>query len=154
MEIAINSWFNHWFAHWFAQHPTVYWLIQHPWLTLITTIILVIFMVRFFVAIYRIVMNSIDRLWLWIIRSPFLLVKFLFGWEFKTKQSPNPTQISNYELVSDREQLKNICDRLDLIQQQQQQILQEIASLKQPLKNVSQQTLELVLPQLEPNKIE
>lgn len=149
MGIAINSWFN----YWFAQHPTIYWLIQHPWLTSIATIILVVFLVRFFVTIYQIVVNLIDRVWLWILRSPFLLIKFLFGWEIKTKQLPNSTQITNYELISDREQLKNICDRLDLIQQQQQQILQEIALLKQPLKNVSPHSLELVLPQSESNKI-
>lgn len=134
MEIAINSWFNHWFEGWFAQHPTIYWLIQHPWLSLMATLILLIFWIRLFVAIYRLVVSSIDRLWLWIVRSPFLLFKWLFGWEFKSKQQPNSLQITNSELISNREELININERLDLIQQQQQQILQEIALLKQPPK--------------------
>ena len=131
MEIAINSWFNHLFASWFAQHPIISWLIEHPWLSASVTLILIIFSIRFLVAIYRLVINSIDRLGLWIMRSPFLLLKWLFGWEFKSKQQPNSTQTNNFELTSDRTELKIINERLDLIQQQQQQILEEIALLKQ-----------------------
>ena len=131
MEIAINSWFNHLFDSWFAQHPNIYWLIEHPWLSASVTLILIIFVVRLLVAIYRLVINTIDRLWLWIMRSPLLLLKWLFGWEFKPKQQPNSLQVINKELTGERQELKIINQRLDLIQQQQQQILEEITQLRQ-----------------------
>ena len=63
MDIGINSWFNHWLASWLAQHPTFAWLVGHPWLSASVTLILLIFLVRFLVAIYRLVINTIDRLW-------------------------------------------------------------------------------------------
>ncbi len=133
MDIAINSWFNHWLTSWFAQHPTISWLIGHPWLSASVTLILLIFVVRLLVAIYRLVINTIDRLWLGIMRSPFLLLKWLFGWEFKPKQQSNSMQtISiNEQLTGERQELEIINQRLDLIQQQQQQILDEIALLRQ-----------------------
>lgn len=140
MDIAINSWFNHWLASWLAQHPTVAWLIGHPWLSASVTLILLIFLIRFLVAIYRLVINTIDRLWLGIIRSPFLLLKWVFGGEFKPKQQSNSMQTINEQLTANpiedgdranHQELKLINERLDLIQQQQQQILEEIALLRQ-----------------------
>ena len=143
MELAINSFFH----RWFAQHPFVYWLLQHPVITLITAAILIILFIRLFVAVYRLITTSIDRLWLWILRSPFWLLKTLFGWEFKSKQKQNSTTVNNYELTTDSTQLETICDRLDTIQQQQQQILQEISRLKQREGQMSQNPLKSLLPE-------
>jgi hypothetical protein len=144
MERAINS-----FVHrWLVQHPVMSWLVQHPVISLVGFLVAAIFFIRFFVAIYKLITNSIDRLWLWILRSPFLLIKTLFGWELKPK-TQTTTQITSYEVTTNSEQLTQICDRLNAIQQQQQQILQDIALLKQQTQHIQQKPIELVLPQAE-----
>ncbi len=143
MELGINSFFD----RWFEQHPLISWSIQHPIISLVATLVVLILLVRLFVAVYKLITSSIDRLWLWILRSPFLLLKFLFGWDFQPKAKPTATNITNYQLTTDSELLSGICDRLDTIQQQQQHILQEIASLKNQTINVNQKAIELVLPE-------
>ncbi len=143
MELAINSFFQ----HWFEQHPFISWLVQHPIISLVATLVVLILLIRLFVAVYKLITTSIDRLWLWILRSPFLLLKFLFGWEFKPKSEPTATNITNYQLTTDSELLTKICARLDRIQQQQQHILQEIALLKNQTKHANQKAIELILPE-------
>ena len=145
MELAINSFFN----RWFEQHPFISWLLQHPIISLVATVVILILLIRLFVAVYKLITTSIDRLWLWILRSPFLLLKVLFGWEVKPKAQSTATNITNYQLTTDSELLTTICDRLDTIQKQQQHILQEISLLKQQTKKVKQKTIELVLPESE-----
>lgn len=123
---------------WFAQHPFILWLWHHPLITLIGLTITTVLIIRLFVAIYILITTSIDRLWMWILSSPFLLLKALFGWEFKAKnaETKGTTTVTNYELTTNSQQLKEICDRLDLLQKQQQQIIQEIANLKQQEKHI------------------
>ena len=145
MELAINSFFN----RWFEQHPFISWLLGHPIISLVATLVVLILLIRLFVAVYKLITSSIDRLWLWILRSPFLLLKFLFGWEIKPKQKSVAANITNYQLTTDSELLTQICDRLDKIQQQQQHILKEIAALKDRAKHVEQPGIKLVLPESE-----
>ena len=142
MDLAVNSFFH----HWLMQHPLISWLIDHPVISLIGILVTAIFLIRLFVAIYKLITSSIDRLWLWILRSPFLLLKVLFGWEFKPKNQAT-TNITNYEVTTNTKQLEQICDRLNTIQQQQEKILQEIALLKQQTQPINQKPIELVLPQ-------
>ena len=68
-------------------------------------------------------------MWLWILRSPWLLLKFLFGWP--AKPATGNTTVTNYEVTNNPEQLQEIIARLDQIQQQQEQIIQDLAQLKQ-----------------------
>ena len=143
MELAINSFFN----RWFEQHPFVALVVAHPLISLLATLVILILLTRLLVTVYKSITNSIDRLWLWILRSPFWLLKFVFGWEIKPKTEPRATNITNYQLTTDSELLTKICDRLDRIQQQQQHILQEIALLKNQAKNVNPQAIELILPE-------
>ena len=115
---------------WLIQHPFISWLVAHPIISLIGGLISIILTVRLLATIYRAIANTIDRMWLWILRSPFLLLRFLFGWEVKPKISPNSI-VTNYEVTNNPEQLQEIMTRLDKIQQQQEQILQDLAQLKQ-----------------------
>lgn len=137
------------FDSWFDQHPFISWLTQHPIFSLIAILILVVLLIRLLVTIYRAIANSIDRLWLWILQSPFLLVKSLFGWEFKSKELETTNIITNYELTTNSEQLQEIITRLDEVQEQQKLILQEIAQLKQQPENVGSKQIELILPHSE-----
>jgi hypothetical protein len=117
--------------NWLEQHPVFAWLFDHPFISLIVSLITLILIVRLILTIYRAIANTIDRMWLWILRSPFLLLKFLFGWEVKPKNKIPQTTITNYEVTNNSEQLEEIMTCLARIQQQQEQILQDIALLKQ-----------------------
>ena len=128
---------------WLLNHPFFAWLVNHPVISLIGSLIVIVLTVRLLLTIYRAIANTIDRMWLWILRSPFLLLKLLFGWEVKPKTTAASTTITNYEVTNNPEQLQEIMARLDLIQQQQQQIIQELAQLKQQQLIVEPKTLQL-----------
>ena len=132
---------------WLINHPFCHWLIDHPLISLLATLIAIILIVRLLATIYRAIANIIDRMWLWILRSPFLLLKFLFGWQKKDPDiSPN-TLITNYEVTNNPEQLQEILIRLEQIQQQQAQILLDIAQLKQKSLTIPQH-IELTKPKI------
>lgn len=149
MRLSIDSLFGNWFDSWLQHHPILHWLTQHPFISFIGISISLILLIRLFVTLYRAIANSIDRLWLWILRSPLLLLKFLFGWEFKSQNTSASQVINNYELTSNSQQLQQIMARLDSIDRQQQQILKELASLKQTSSNTVLHKLKLIQPQSE-----
>jgi hypothetical protein len=78
------------------------------------------------------------------LRSPFFLLKFLFGWEKKPQTVNSNTTVTNYQVTNDSQQIQEIIDRLDQIQQQQQEIIQELALLKQQPLTIEPQPLRLV----------
>ena len=116
---------------WLTHHPYIAWLINHPLISFVAGLIVIILTVRLLLTIYNAIANTIDRMWLAILRSPMRLLKFLFGWQPKPKAENIGTTITNYEITQDSEQIQQILARLDRIQQQQQQIIQDLAELKQ-----------------------
>lgn len=116
---------------WLIDHPLLNWLVCHPGIGLLIILIVIVLLIRLLVTIYRSIVVTIDRLWLAILRSPFWLVKLLFGWEMKPQNNLTGTNITNYEVTTNPEQLSLIMARLEQIQRQQQQIIQDIARLKQ-----------------------
>ncbi len=116
---------------WLTSHPLLHWLVNHSLISLVAGLILFVLVIRLFLTIYYSVASAIDRMWLWVLRSPFLLLKFVFGWEVKSKNDSLNTTITNYEVTNNPEQLQEIMTRLEHIQQQQQQIIQDITLLKQ-----------------------
>jgi hypothetical protein len=115
---------------WLLNHPFLAWVVNHPLISLISSLIIIILTIRLLATIYRAIANTIDRMWLGILRSPFLLLKLLFGWEIKPKTATSNATVTNYEVTNNPEQLEEIIARLDRIQQQQQQIIQDVAQLK------------------------
>lgn len=139
---GIGNSLNYRWKNWLAQHHTLAWLIDHPIISLIAGAIALILIIRLVLTIYRVVANTIDRMWLWILRSPWLLLKFLIGWEAKPKiENPNTLVTTNYQVTADAEQLREIMIRLDKIQQQQEQIMQDLQLLKQQPLTVESQRL-------------
>ena len=136
----MNSWDNHLLDRlsssvysrvdvWLLAHPLLHWLTNHPLISSIAIVVSLILAIRLFLTIYRSIASTIDRMWLWILRSPFLLLKFLFGWEIKSKQEQINAHVTNYEITNNPQHLQDIMNRLQQIQQQQQQILQDIATI-------------------------
>lgn len=128
--------------NWLIQHPLIAWLVNHPLITFVGSFLILILIIRLLVTIYRAIADMIDRLWLGILRSPWLLLKLLFGWS--AKPVTTESTITNYEVTHNPEQLQEIMVRLDKIQQQQEQIIQDLAQLKQQPRTIETQKLRLV----------
>lgn len=128
-------------SHWLEQHPLIFWMVQHPIISIVGVLIGVILFSRLLSAIAYL----IDKVWLWIIKTPWLLIKSLFGIKKKTSEDVGNT--INYELAINPEQLTKIVNQLQRIEKQQQQILQDIASLKQGKKTVDAEKSIISLPE-------
>ena len=136
----INFWDNHIidnvsnslysrFDLWLASHPLIDWLLDHPLISIVLSLVVTVLIIRLLVTIYRGIASVIDKMWLWILRSPFLLLKLLFGWEVKSKSNATNTTIINHE-ASSLEQLQEILICLKRLQQQQEEIVRDIELLK------------------------
>ena len=123
LKTSINNWLD--------IHPLIYWLTHHPLISFLIILISGVLVIRLLLTIYRAIASTIDRMWVFILRSPWLLMKILFGWEKKSPDLPAKSIITNYEITNDPEQLQTILARLDQIQEQQVKILQDLALLKQ-----------------------
>lgn len=121
MELAIKSLVN----SWFEQHPFIIWILQHPIISLVSLFISIVLLFRLFSAIA----SLLDKLWIWLLKAPFVLLKFLFG--IKPKSTEPTATIINQELLLEPEKISQIMQQLETINQQQQQIIQDIAVLKQ-----------------------
>ncbi len=128
-------------SHWLEQHPIIFWMVQHPIISIVGVLIGVILFSRLLSAIAYL----IDKVWLWIIKTPWLLIKSLFG--IKNKTSEDIGNTINYELAINPEQLNKIVNQLQRIEKQQKQILQDIASLKKQNKTVDIQKSVVSLPE-------
>ena len=133
---------------WLINHPFVSWLVAHPIVSLIGSLIAIVFTIRLLSTVYRAIANAIDRMWLQILRSPLLLFKFCFGWKAKPKTVNANTTITNYEVTDNPEHLQEIMIRLEKIQQQQEQIIQDIAMLKQQHYTIEPKQIQLTTEQI------
>jgi hypothetical protein len=129
---------------WLTEHPIIAWFFNHPILAILTSFVVIILVVRLLLTIYRAIANTIDRLWLGILRSPWRLIKFLFGWEANPKSATSNTTVTNYEVTSDSQQIEEIMIRLDQIQQQQQIIIRDLTQLKQQTLTIEPQQRRLL----------
>ncbi len=127
--------------HWLEQHPIIFWMVQHPIISIVAVLIGVILFSRLLSAIAYL----IDKVWLWIIKTPWLLIKSLLG--IKKKPPEDVGNTINYELAINPEQLTKIVNQLQRIEKQQKQILQDIASLKKQNKTVDIQKSVVSLPE-------
>lgn len=129
---------------WLYNHPTFAWVVHHPLISLVIGSIAIVLVIRLLLTIYRAIASTIDRMWVWILRSPWILLKFLFGWEVKPKDTN--TNITNYEITNNPQQLEEIMTRLGQIQQQQQQIMHDLELLKGRSHSIEAQQVNLTLP--------
>jgi hypothetical protein len=141
---GINNSIGSGITAWLTEHPIIAWFVNHPILAILTSFAVIILVVRLLLTIYRAIANTIDRIWLGILRSPWRLIKLLFGWEAKPKLVNSKTTVTNYEVTSDSQQLQEIMTRLDQIQQQQQVIIQDLALLKQQALTIEPQQRRLL----------
>ena len=82
---------------------------------------------RLFAALTQI----LDRLWLWLLRTPILLIKSLLG---IGKKESELTLLVNKTSNIESDMAQQLVTQLQLIQKQQTQIINEITALKKQLK--------------------
>ena len=121
MEFALQSLTN----SWIEKHPLVFWLLQHPVISLTSLFILTVLLFRLFSALAQL----LDKLWIWLLKLPILLIKFLLSLRGKTLKTASIN--SDGELKLGTEKMGKIIEKLELIERQQQQIIRELAALKQ-----------------------
>jgi len=134
------------FDLWLTNHPFWAWSIEHFVISLVGGAIALVLVIRLLITIYRAIALTIDRMWLGILRSPIRLLKFVFGWEVKPKTDTLNTTITNYEVTNNPEQIQQILTRLDTLAQQQQQIIQDLADLRQRSPHLEAKQVNLSLP--------
>ena len=121
MEFAFQSIVN----PWVAKHPLVMWLLQHPVISVIGVLLAAVLLLRLFSAIAFL----LDKLWIWLLKSPVLLIKFLL--RNKTTSVKKTTVITHQNSTIEPEKISQIIQQLEKIDRQQQQIMKDIAILKQ-----------------------
>lgn len=122
MEFAIQSSIKSLFNSWIVQHPFVYWLWQHPIASFIGLLLSIVLLLRLFSVIAKL----LDLLWIWLLKSPIILIKSLFG----IKKPATTAIIRTQNLNLESEKITKIIQQLELINRQQQQIMADIAMLK------------------------
>ena len=120
---------------WLATHPVISWAISHPLQTL-GMMLLVIFLVR---GLFKLLAQSIEKVWLLVLKSPFLLGQFLLkgsskliglrGANESQPVSPKPEQVLNLESPEQQVQLAQLLQRIESISQEQSQLLQKVMTI-------------------------
>lgn len=127
IQSAISASFN----AWILDHPRLVWLVNHP-LQTIGILLLIIFL---FSGLFRAISSSTEKLWLFLLQAPFKLIQFIFGLGYKSlgnvKASGLVAMKSNENLTTSerQERITHILSRLAQIKQEQDLLLQELATL-------------------------
>ncbi|MEG4988517.1 hypothetical protein QUB08_22445 [Microcoleus sp. BR0-C5] len=142
---AIKSAINGNVKDWIDSHPLVFWLVNHPWVSLAILLLFILSILGFFQALGSLFAEG----WLFILQSP---VKFMQGvLSFGSKSvsnfggvavnslvSQNPEDKNNSGLqlrgvesnsLESQERLANILTRLEAIREEQNQLLQEASAI-------------------------
>lgn len=129
--------------NWLAAHPVISWAISHPLQTL-GIVLLVIFLLR---GLLKLLAQSIEKVWLLILKSPFLLGQFLFrgssklislkGVNASQPVLPKPEQFLSLESPNQQVQLAQLLKRIEEISQEQSQLLQKVTAILESNKQVN-----------------
>jgi hypothetical protein len=128
IEHAIANYFN----QWFGAHPYLFWTISHPLLGL-GLLLLIIFSLW---GLIKAIGRWIEQSWLFLLTTPFKLFQPIFGLMWRSIQrvfGHNNSRVDRLEsqLVSDSpsERIATILDRLQSLNQEQELLLTELATL-------------------------
>lgn len=124
MEFAIQSSIQSLVNSWIVKHPFLFWLWQHPIISVVGLFLSVVLLFRLFSVLAKL----LDLLWIWLLKSPITLVKSLLG--LKNKSTAKTAIIRTQNLSLESEKITQIIQQLELINSQQQQIMKDIAILK------------------------
>ncbi len=124
IEQAISSYFS----QWLAQHPYLAWSIAHP----IPSLCLLLLGIFSLWGLVKAIGRGIEQIWLFLLKTPFKLLQPIFRLIWVTIRrifgytSPVTTKPA-HNLPAER--IERIVDRLYLLNQEQDLLLQELSTL-------------------------
>jgi hypothetical protein len=126
IEHAVSSYLS----QWMGQHPYFAWSIAHPVLSLGLVLIAIFLLWGLIKAIGR----GVEQIWLFLLKTPFKLLQPMFRpiWGSIWRRIGHT---GDSELSARSEQ---IIDRLHALNQEQQSLLQELATLSNPTPHPSE----------------
>jgi hypothetical protein len=129
---SIEHAITNYFSQWLSQHPYLGWSIAHP-LPSLGLLLLAIFTLS---RLIKAIGWGIDRIWLLILKTPFKLLQPVFGligssiWRIFGHNSTNaPHPIVKSTQIPPPERVEMIVDRLQILNQEQENLLQELGKL-------------------------
>lgn len=119
------------FSQWLVAHPYLAWTISHP-LPSLGLLLLAIFSLR---GLFQAIGRGIDRIWLFLLTTPFKLLQPIFRGTWSSIRSRFGHTNSSRELAAPvtstpaTERIAAIVSRLQQLSQEQDILLQELATL-------------------------
>jgi len=124
MTDAMQRAFGGAMQQWMAEHQFWAWLIQHPFWSVGLLLVMLVLLQGLLSAIAQL----IQRAGLALLRSPWKLSQWLFGFSTKSFQAaltPGPKR----EAESKQQRLTEIMNRLEVLKQEQDALLQEVKAI-------------------------
>jgi hypothetical protein len=109
---------------WMAEHQFWAWLLQHPLISVGLLLVLLVLLQGVLSAIAQ----FIQRAGLALLRSPWQLSQWLFGFSAKSLQAAL-TPGTKRDTESKQQRLSEIVDRLEMLKQEQDVLLQEVKAI-------------------------
>jgi hypothetical protein len=132
MDISIEHAITNYFTHWLLVHPYLAWLISHP-LPGVGLGLLTIFALG---GLLKAIGRGFEQVWLFLLRTPFKLLRPIFKliWRlvlriFGHNNSSGSQVESQLKPTTTPEQIDRILDRLQTLHQEQQSLVDELATL-------------------------
>jgi hypothetical protein len=131
IEHAVSSYLS----QWMGQHPYIAWSIGHPLLSLGLGLIVIFLLWGLFKAIGR----GVEQIWIFLLKTPFKLLQPIFRpiwgsiWNrFGHTEDSGASQALKPAEGELSERSEQIIDRLHALNQEQQSLLTELATLAHP----------------------
>jgi hypothetical protein len=132
MDISIEHAVSNYFTHWLLVHPYLAWVIAHPLLG-VGLGLLTIFA---FGGLFKAIGRGFEQVWLFLLKTPFKLFQPIFRliWRsvlriFGHNNSSGEQVESTVNQNAQPEQIDRILDRLQTLHQEQQNLVDELATL-------------------------
>lgn len=113
---------------WIADHPVAAWVVAHPLWAIAMILLTLLSSWGLLGAIAR----FIQQAWLFILQAPLKLIYWLFGRTFKLFNRANAFQLTPLDQPNAQKRLPEILDRLEILRNEQEALIQEMRSLLEP----------------------
>lgn len=124
---------------WINAHPQLIWLVNHPFVSLAILFLVILILWGLLQALGR----FFEQAWLMLLQSPIILMQFIFGSVYQligglfrkknlvieTKVKPVDLKRLSSQSLAQQKRLAEIITRLDALNQEQKQLMQEAAAI-------------------------
>ncbi|MFB2967746.1 hypothetical protein ACE1CD_02120 [Aerosakkonema sp. BLCC-F183] len=131
IQTAINSFIN----DWLNKHPLILWIWNHP-LPSLAVLFFIILLVIFLVSgLLRAITSLSEKTWISIFQVPFKLLRAMLGLGHKSVDNVRRNELVTagsgltFNPSERQERVVHILSRLDTIKQEQELLIQELATL-------------------------